>query len=359
VRTLSRQFLASFLSLYVAILFVSVLVIAIVELMLNLDDIVELGGGFTIAQYLFLRLPTYYLPYLVPFASFGAAFLCMGLPARASELVAIKAGGVAPWQVARPVLLAAVVLSLLTGIASETVVRDAARALERLESGGEDAELFQARGSFWYHRGRFLYSVEAADRATRTLRGVLVLERDRDGQLLQRIEADSALISDDHQWELRDAIVRHFDPSDPSAPPQTLRVATTTLAVGSERDLALLDADASRLSLLDLHAYVDALAQDGRNPNRYRAMLHARLAEPLSVLLFTLIGIPLGLMVERSKSLAVAGVQGIAVLGLFYAARTTAAMIAATGVAATVHGPWLVLSAFGGYAVWRLLRVPL
>jgi len=357
VRILSRYLLASYLTLFVSILCVAVLVIAIVEMMLNFEQMLEQGEGLRgVAMYLLLRLPTDYLPYLVPFASFGAAFLCIGIPARALELVAMKTGGIAPLRIASPLLAAALALSGLTLLANETIVLDA--SMTRLGRDDEGGGLFQARGSFWYSRGDFLYNVEEADRASRTLHGVRVFERDGTGRLVRRLEARSAHISEDHRWHLRNATVRSFDTSDPTAAPRTERLPEAILTVGTERNLALLDADAKTLSLFRLREYIRAVEDEGRNPTRYLAMFHERLAAPASVLLFTLLGIPLGLAVEQSRSLAVAGIQGVALLGLFYAVKTLASILAGSGVAAAVPGPWFVLGAFGGYAVWRIARAP-
>lgn len=359
MRILSRYFLASYLALYIAILFAANLIIAIVELMLNFDDVLKYREGlWGVATYMFLRLPSYYLPYLVPVASFGAAFLCLGLPARGQEMVAIKAGGISPHRVAVPVLAAAAALSLATLVVNETIVLDAVREFHDLDRESDSEALFQSRGSFWYHKGNILYNVEGADRASRTLLGVSVYERDREGRLVHSIQAESAQISADDQWRLQNATIRRFDPDDPAAAPATERVAETVVAGGEQRGLALLNADASVLPLVRLHEYIGAMAREGRAATRYRALFHSRLAEPLTVLLFALLAIPIGLAVEQSRSLAVAALHGVAVVGVFYGALTTTAIMAASGVAAAIPSPWILLGLFGGYGAWRLARTP-
>jgi lipopolysaccharide export system permease protein len=359
VRILSRYFLASYLALYIAILFAANMIIAIVELMLNFDDVLKYREGiWGVATYMFLRLPSYYLPYLVPVASFGAAFLCLGLPARGQEMVAIKAGGISPHRVAVPVLAAAAALSLATLVVNETIVLDAVVEFHNLDRESDDAALFQSRGSFWYHKGNALYNVEGADRASRTLQGVNVYERDRHGRLVHSVQAESAQISADGRWHLQNATIRRFDPNDPAAAPATEHVAETVLTVGEQRGLALLNADASVLPLLRLREYIRALAREGRAATRYRALFHSRLAEPLTVLLFALLAIPIGLAVEQSRSLAVAALHGVAIVGIFYGVLTTTAIMAASGVAAAIPSPWILLALFGGYGAWRLARAP-
>lgn len=359
MKILSRHFLASYLGFYAAILVVTLLVIAIIEMMVNMDRALEIERGLRgVATYLLLRVPSYYLPYLVPVTSFAAAFLAIGVAARAQEIVALKAGGIPPQRVAVPVLLAAAALSLAALVCFETVVRDSGAAYERTRRGDPSARLFSSKGTFWLHHGRFLYNVQEADRETRTLRDVRVYERDEAGRLRREVRAKSARIAPDRQWQLFDATVRSFDTGDPEAAPRVERSAEKLLPVASERELALLDADAGSLPLPELAAYIDAMGRSGRDPTRYRGLFHARLAEPVSVLLFALLAVPVAFSVERSRSLAAAGLQGIALVAGFYALQSTTQILSAAGIAAAVTAPWLVLGAFGGFGAWRLLRAP-
>ncbi len=355
---LSRQFLASYLSFYVGILFASTLVVIVIEMMLNFDDALEFQQGARgVAIYLFLRLPSYYLPYLIPITSFAAAFLCLGLPARALEIVALKAGGISPRRVCLPVLVAAALISAGSLVLNETIVRDTANEFNRRENKIGMGNLYQSRDGFWYHRGKVFYNVEEADPASRTLRGIRVYERNDEGRLIRSIEAESAQVADDHRWLLHDVTIRSFGP-DPAAAPEIRHEAEWVLDMASEQELALLSADAATLSLVRLRDYIDAAARAGRNPNRYRALFHARLADPISVLVFALLAIPVGLAVERSRSLATAAIQGIAVVAVFYTLMTSGALIASGGVASATFAPWVVLGVFGAYGVWRFARIP-
>jgi lipopolysaccharide export system permease protein len=359
VQILSRQFLASYLTLYFATLAASLLVVGVIEMMLNLDDALESSQGLAgIGIYLFLRLPSYYLPYLIPVSSFVAAFLCLGLPARSQEIVAIKAGGIAPQRLCLPVLLAAGSLAILTLALNETLVLESSNRFESWKHGDKEDEIFAARSAFWYSRGPYLYRVQEADSATRTLQDVRVYERGTDGRLLRTIVAASARIAEDNRWHLQDAVFRSFEPDDPSAPPTVRREQNAILEMSSERELALLQANASTLSLPRLIEYIEAITADGRDPTRYRALFHSRLAEPLTVLLFALLAIPLALAVEHSRSLATAAVRGIALIGVFYTLQTVAAIVASEGVTAAIPGPWILLVAFGVWGSWRFARVP-
>jgi lipopolysaccharide export system permease protein len=357
VRILSRYYVTSYLGLFISILFASMIVIAIVELLLNFEEILEDHPGFTgLATYLFLRLPTYYFRDLIPVVSFAAAFFCLGLAARRHEITAVKTGGVSPHRMVIPILAAATVLSGATLVLGETVVLSATRALVRLQTPGE--EIMFRRGSFWYHRGDIIYNVREADRKRKTLHGVRIFETSPLGRLLQSTQSDFVEIDEKNRWHLRDATVRTFDPATPTAPPRVERRSETVLDVAAEHDLARLDASAKTLSLGELRAYIRARTDEGRDVEVFRGILSARLTDPLTVIVFALVAIPLGLSVEHHRSLATAAVIGIATLGLFYTARTAASLLSAAALTPATFTPWIVISAFAGFALVRLARIP-
>ncbi len=356
MRILSRYFVLGYLTYYAAILIVSILVVAIVEMMVNFDHVIEYGAGIMgAASYLFLRLPSYYLPFLLPVGSFGAAFLCLGLPARALEILAARTSGIAPLRLAAPVLATATVFAVLALYLNETVVL---RAAQRVDRGSEGGELFQSRGEFWYQRGNTLFNIKAADRDTRTLQGVAIYERDAAGRLVRSVQAEVAHIQPDHRWRLENALFRDFPTGEPEAAPRTEARESAFFEFGSSADLALLGADPRELSLPRLRAYIHAVDSEGRDTRRFRSLFHARLVDPFSVLLFAVLATPLGFSVERARSLGAAVLQGIALLGGYYGLQTTASVIGAGGFgpAASV-APWLVLGAFSAFGAWRLARM--
>jgi lipopolysaccharide export LptBFGC system permease protein LptF len=253
-----------------------------------------------------------------------------------------------------PVVFASLLLSLAAFVVNETLVLANERALAPERS--EDRIAFR-RGSFWYHRGNTVYNIHDADAASRTLLGVSVFRLGADGRLLQSLHARSVSV-EAGTWVLEDAVRRTFDPARPDAPPRVERVFEKVAGLGSARDLALLDARIERLSLFGLREYIAARAAEGRDTVVARGHLHRRLTDPLGVSLFAWLALPLGFAVERTRSLAVSGLVGIAWVSVFYSLRTAGSALADGGVAAGALAPWLLLAGFGGIGGWRLARVP-
>jgi lipopolysaccharide export system permease protein len=358
VGVLSRYFLARFLSAFAAVLVILGLAVAVVELIGDFDDVVTssegLGGALT---YIVLRMGSFYLPLLVPVSAFVAAFVSLGTAARALEVVALKAGGISPLRPVVPLLVAAAFLSALALAANETLGVRAHVAWRRQVRGGE--ELSFRRGSFWYHKGRYVYNVGDADPGANLLRDVGVYELDARGRLVATITAARVAIAPDGRWQLEDAVMRRFDPDDPAAPARYLREPHAELVLHESQDeLPLLDAEVQGLSIRDLREYRASRPPDEPAAQRAQALVHERLTTPLSTFVFVVLAIPFGLSVERTRSLARPALQGVGALFAFYTLRGYGATLASEGLLAPAATPWVILLVFGLLGVFILTRVP-
>lgn len=352
---LSRYFLARFVVTFAAVLLVLVLAVGVVELLGDFDDVVGSSEGFAGALlFVALRIPSQWLPLLVPVTAFVAAFVALGTAARSLEFVAIKAGGVSPLRVLVPVVLAGAVVSGL-GLATNETLGIRAHEAWRRHVGGDDQVEFR-RGSFWYHKGRYVYNVRDADPQLRQLREVAIFELDGDGQLVRSIQAVRARIDEDGRWQLEDAVIRRFQPGAPDAPASFERLARTELVLTEE--LALLEAGVEGLSIADLREYREEHGPGDSEAIRAQALLHDRITEPLSAFVFVLLAIPLGLRVERTRSLAVPALQGVGALFAFWTLREYGVALASQGVVDPTTTPWLILAAFAAVSAWLLARTP-
>lgn len=352
---LSRYLLLRFLASFAAVLVVLALAVAVVDLLGDFEDIVTSSQGFAGALlYVGLRIPSHWLPLLVPAAAFVAAFLALGTAARALEFVAIKASGVSPLRVLTPILIAGVLISGLSLANNETVAIRAHEAWRRHARGENQVEF--RRGSFWYHRGRYVYNVQDADPQRQELRRVAIFQLDARGRLQRSIQAARARIDPEGRWQLEDAVIRRFTPDAPEAPADFERLAHTELVLAEEP--ALFEAGIQGLSISNLREYRAGRASDDSEAIRAVALLHDRLTKPLAAFVFVLLAIPLGLRVERTRSLAIPALQGVAVLFVFSTVREYGATLATQGVTAPALTPWVILFAFTGVGAWLLWRVP-
>jgi len=357
VRILSRYFLLRFLSWFGAVLLVLCVGVSIAELLLHLESLTEAADGFGGAvRFLFLKLGAYYLPLLIPIASFVAAFLSAGLAARWLEVTAAKAGGISPWKLGAPVLAAAAVLSAATLLVNETLVLHSERAWRRQASGAVGGIEFR-RGSFWHHSGRFIYNVGDADPENRILYDLRIFETTPEGRLVRRIHAESARV-EPQGLRLFGATVRRFDPRDPLQPPRFEHRERLVLDTGATAEPTLLEADATILSLPNLWELIERRSERGADVTRIRAALHSRLADPASVFLLALLALPFALRVDRSRTLAVQALGAVVAMLAFWSARNAGALLAPLNPETAALLPWSIVAAFAAAGAWAFARVP-
>lgn len=359
VRILTRYLVARFLGYFAAFLIISILTIVIVEMMLNLGDMLQGDRGLPgIASYLLLRVPSYYLRDLLPVTAFAAAFFTLATAARWLELTGMKTGGLSIRRVSAPLLGVGLLLSAATFVIHETIVLDATRRWNQRDS--ENRPVTFRQGSFWYHRGGTIYNIDDADRTTNTLRGVRIYEVDDHGHLIRSIEAPRAVIDSPERWRFEAPLVRRFG-TDVDAPPTVVRhEGEVALALEDPTGLELMSADVASLSVLELQQLIERAERDGPAPARPRALLHARLAEPLTLALFVLTAIPLGARVERTgaQGITLPALYGVGVAAVFFALRSLVDSLATNGLIPPAPAPWLLLAGFTGWAGWRYIDMP-
>ena len=358
VRTLSRYLVARFVQLFSIATFVIGLSIAVIELLLNFDRMLDFGDGLgAVLEYLWLRLASEYASYILPIAAFLAAFSTAALSAYAREWLALKAAGIGLVRFALPLVACGVAVAFATGLFHETVVVRAQQEWNRRRDG--DANIRFREGAFWYHRGNRIYRVAEADRASRTLREVWIFERDERGRLMRSIAADHIEILDDQRWQFFDMVARNFDPSDPMAPPRIERAASHVLEIADPRDRALLRADPSSLSLLRLREFIEAKEARGRSASAQRSLLFGRLSDWGSIALLVALSIPLGLGVEQTRSLGRSAGYATAALAGFYALRNVGSVLSLQGMlppAIASIGLLVVLASLAGVGWVRVHR---
>lgn len=356
VGVLARYLLVRFVVLFAAVLAILVVLVCVVELLADFGDFARSAIGFSDALLLVaIRVPNQHLPLLIPIASFAAAFLAIGGAARTNEVLAMKAGGVSPLRVLVPVLACAVAISGVALLFNETIaVR--AREIQRRLVGGDDAELTFRRGSFWYHKGHTIYNVRDADPVSRVLHDVAIFDLDEHGRLVRSIRAAEATIGADGRWRLTDAVLQGFDPNDATVIPTYQRLATTEVELPEEK--ALLHAGVEDLSIRELSEVRDDREHSDTASLRATSLLHERASAPFASFLFVLLAVPLGLSVERTRSMALPALQGVVAIFLFIMVREYGGTLATQGVTSAVATPWVILATFLAYGSFELWRVP-
>ena len=352
VRILSHYFVARFLGLFSTVLVAAFLILATVELVLNLDDLSAFGspalgtenavslGAF---RYLWVRLASYYLADLLPLASFVAVFITFAWAGRSMELLAIQAGGVRVRRIVFPVMATTLILSFATAVLHETLILRAQQIWASETRGSRDQPDF-GRKAFWYHKGPIITNITSADPETRTLHGVEIFERGPSGTIIRVVRVDRVQISSDGVWHLEHAAIWTFDPGEPTAGPRLEENVSMALDLDALDGDVLLGADPGVLPLPALSEYLNANPRESSsNLRRLRSLYHERLSRPWLVIVFGWLALPFALRVDQRGLFGGPAAAAVATLGAFFLAQSAGTTISRQELLPVGLTPWFAI----------------
>lgn len=354
--TLWRHIGGRFLGAFAAALAILALLLIAVDAMLHLASLLDSEPSLAAALRLLAeRTAGDYLQHLIPIATFAAAFVCAGASARHREVLALKAGGIAPLHAFLPVF----VLSLAIAVVHHSVIeRYGVRAAAALSArrNPTQSDVRVRAGGVWYHAGRVVYSVDAVDARSGVVRGIRIYERDAEGRLVRTIRATSARRLSPLRWSFHEALVRELDPATPDAAPREQRGAQLELTLAADRSPELRAEDLAGLGVRALARYVALAREAGADPGAASVALHNRLSAPAAIVVFAALATALALRSEERRSLARAALQGALLLAGFLVARDQGTSFAARAGSGALF-PWLTLALFAALAAFQLRRV--
>lgn len=342
MKVISRYLISRFLYQFLGALLSLVLVVLTAEILIHLSTLLEDKGSWSQAMgVILLQIPAGYFRILFPVAAFFSAFMTLGIAARNREVLAIKACGMSPVQLLIPVFVTAFGLALATMWLFETGVLTASRALLRIEQG---EERFVIEGdALWFNRGSTLFRIRDGDLKERRLRGVTIYYRDQLGRLERTVSAARAKMEGSGRWQLEDVVVREFDAPDATSPMRLIQMQALEVQGLHPRSLFPFDPERRVLSLRQLRKRIRTRLREGANPVALRAQYQERLTDPWLVFLFPLFAAPLGLKVEKVRSLSRPAMQGVAMIAVVWSLRGVGSDLAVKGLLAPVLVQWGLL----------------
>jgi len=310
----------------------------VIDRIYHLTDLVVTKGVpfHLVIQLLVFMLPSF-LAHTLPMALLVAILLAGGRLAGDFEIVACKAAGISTLRLFRPVLLAALVITLTTAlltllinpIANKEFQRQLFRILQSRAASGLQERIFNA--TF----GDVIIYVEDVSASQVALRGLLVSD-ERDPRISRIITArEGRLLSDEINQRITlrmiTGAVNEADVIAATPPPEVLTTAkasTSGGAAGGDRyrhtnfviyDLSLavdapfkgaprIEKPEKNLTLDELIARIAELESDPHGRVPYEVEFHKRYALPVAALVFALVAFPLAVRSHRGgRVVALAG----------------------------------------------------
>ena len=361
MKILDRYTLRAYLAPLVWCLGVFIGLYLVLDLLGHLDEILRNHVPLRLlAAYYGTMVPLVFVQ-VAPFACLMATLYTLSQFNRHLEIMAMRAAGVSPWAIARPLIWMGLFLSLAVLVVNETVAPQAAlttyqikqNSLERAPDPKKPHRVHRSiQHLAFYGQGHTMLHAVTFDPVAKGMEGVTILQHGQHGRLLRKITAESAQWTGE-AWRFVDGTILHFN-AQGWAIGRPIPFAAKVIPAGDRPEvLEKAEYQASFMSTRDLYRYIRQMGGVSHSTTRKLWVeLFAKPAAAFSCLVLTLIGIPFAIQPVRGG-----GLLGLSMgigLGLGYFAANALLLALGKGEA------WLppLLAAWGAPAgfAWYGIR---
>lgn len=357
----NRYITTEFLKLLLLISTGLTILYIVVDIFENLGDFTKSHTDFvTTAEFFLLRSPQA-LYYIVPISLLFASFLNLGIFTKYNELTAMRSGGINTTNIAYPMLIITLILSLGIFLLNDTVVPTANKVSEDIKRQAENKprEMFFKEDSLWFKSGKYtLYNVRFIDPDKNILWRINIYYLTPEFQIKESITADKAL-SENGTWVLQSGVKRVFDSS--NNPVKTYSFGRLPIQIPFEiKDIKRGIVQASETRFGILKNYVDRISREGYDVKRLKVELYAKTSFPFSGFILTVIGIAIAFHMKKFGGIAAGIGICIIVSMLYWVCFSLSLSIGYSGFLPAVLSAWLanlVFLVIGGFIFLKAARL--
>ena len=313
MRIINRYVLREFLRVMLLSLLIFALVFYMVDFLEKIDNFLEAGVGLSRVFYYFALLAPAVVFYLAPVAVLVGTLISLGLLARHSEIVAMKAGGISMFRLAAPLLLTSALTGMVMFILADRVIPITSAAVNHIwnvEVEGQGRVKPYIRRNVWIRNYKNVFHFRKYNQKEGTLQGISAYYFSDTFRLVRRVEAASARWADDH-WVFGDGLVKTFGPGGNITVRRFEQEVFPLPAL--EKDFGREEKSAEELSTSELRDWIHRMDAEGYDPLRYMVDLHMRYSFPFICLIMTAIGLPIALWKEKGGGIALGIGVGIGI----------------------------------------------
>ena len=309
----------------------------------------------TIAFYFLNKLPEI-ISQVLPFGILLATILTLGILARNNELTAMRSSGISLHFISRPLLAAALLLSILTFVSNELILPVTAHNIRDIEESklkkNEYGAVFRQH-NIWFRDGPLIMRALMFDPGTMVLKGITLWEKSGDLPKT-RIEASEGALTQGG-WQFRGVTVWRFGDGVQSEVSQTSALAVPLRL--SLEDLKKVADYTSNMGFFELRRYARKLSKGGYDITRYLADMHARAALPFSACVMVLLGMPFAVRSGRSVSAALGIGQSLAIGFVYFVLNALLISLGHNGVLPPLVAAWSANVIFAMIGLWLMLTL--
>ncbi len=365
VRLIDRYLIRECVPAFLVALAVFTFLLALQPMLNGARDLLAKGVDLATIGYMLVLLLPQALALTIPMAFLSGLLMGLGRLSADRESIALLASGVSPVQLLRPVLLAAVVAAAATFFVLSELVPDANQAWRR-----QAFELLAQRSSAEVKPGLFYEGFPDKILFIRDTTsdgrwaGVMLADTSQPGRPIVTLAPEGRLDLDRERQEVAIVLMGEsirYVPGDQPGVYDVARARDLRFAIPADTvfpDASTLARGTREMRLGELAAAAEAKRAKGESPHNEIMGWHQIFAFPLACLVFSLVGVALGLHTRREGRLG-GFILGVAVIFIYHALNTLAEGRTKAGAFPAEWARWvanIVIGLVGLAAIWWRAR---
>jgi lipopolysaccharide export system permease protein len=354
---IDRYLVRTYLTYFILTVLVAATVFVVIDLLDTLDRYLRHKPPLRyIVQHFVYRLPVGVHERLHIVTLVATVFLFLAM-SRHHELTAMKAAGISLFRLSAPILALALLTAAGTGLFQELFVPDLNQRgdeLDRVKILGMPPRHLWVRQRVWFRSAdtRF-FRLDLVDPTSSEVRGLAVLEIDRDFQLQNRLDAARARWTPGG-WILSEGALTEIDAGGRI---QVVPFSMTALDMPEKfDDFTEIQRPIDQMSFAELRGYIGRLRASGYQVQKQLVKLYSKLSFPLAHLVMALVAIPLAVQAPRGGRLAGLGLA-IGILAGYMLVDYSAIAFARADLLPPLMAAWTANIVFLGIALALFVRV--
>lgn len=322
--------------------------------------IVEYGASVTSVMKIFVLSMPGVIIWTFPMSMLLASLLTIGRLSGNSEITAMKSCGISFYRIATPAVILGVMVSIFAIGFNEYVVPWANEAYGRVveyEIKGNLAPKSQEHVIIKEIRQGKIEKLVYARQfvAEKNIMEGIAMQSFEQGELKHVENAEYAEWRD-NMWTMHNGMI--YDVAN-GRNQHTMKFDTQVLPINeSPRQIVQSQKKPEEMTMKELSEQIGIMKSQYVNTNKLEAELHQRVTVPMASLIFTLVGVPLGMQPNRNSS-SMGFVMSIIIIFIYYSLMTMAGAIARGGLVSPMLAVWLpniIGLLAGGYLMRRMAK---
>jgi lipopolysaccharide export system permease protein len=305
MRILTRYVAAAYLKMLFLCLGAFIAIYQVVDFTEKIARFTRSGAHWYHIALFFIAKTPEIISQAAPLAVLMATLLTLGALSMNSELTAMRSCGVSLGRITSPILVIALLVSILSLFVGELVLpRSYAERtyIQEVLIEKKSPSTYFRQHNIWHREEGSILRASLFDPAKGELKGITYWELQPGAtQPEKRTDAASGVL-EERGWVFRDALVREFRGGEVSSTGKSA-VLRVNLKL-KPADLKVLGKYSDSMTINELRRYCAKLKAGGYDPTRYLAQMHSRFSLPFGCTIMAFLGIPFALRSGRSSGIA-------------------------------------------------------